>query len=178
MNTSLARLCCVGWVAGVLALALPAGGVRAATKLKAGDAFPDLNQFQLEGSLPEALKGKVVLVDFWASWCGPCKASFPVMEALHQKYGKDGLVIIAVNLDDKREQMQEFLTQHTASFPIVRDAAKKLVGAVNIGSMPSSFVVDRQGKIATVHSGFHGEETRKQYFAEIEALLKAPGPKE
>jgi thiol-disulfide isomerase/thioredoxin len=148
-------------------------GLHAATRLKAGDAFPELSQFQLEGQLPAATKGKVVLVDFWASWCGPCKASFPVMEELHQKFGKDGLLIIAINLDDKRDNMEVFLTQHSVSFAVVRDAAKKLVGAVNIPSMPASFVLDREGKVVAVHQGFHGDETRKQYLEEIQSLLKS-----
>jgi thiol-disulfide isomerase/thioredoxin len=157
---------------GQFSTTLPAAG-----KLKVGDAFPDLNQFQLEGQVPEATKGKVVLVDFWASWCAPCKGSFPVLEELHQKYGKDGLVIIAINLDDKREQMEEFLSKHAASFLILRDASKKLVGAVNISSMPSSFVLNREGRIVAVHQGFRGDETKKQYLGEIEALLKSPDPK-
>jgi thiol-disulfide isomerase/thioredoxin len=160
-----------------LALGWSGTNLHAASKLKAGDAFPELSQFQLEGHLPEATKGKVVLVDFWASWCAPCKASFPVMEELHQKFGKDGLLIIAINLDDKRDQMEEFLSKHPASFLIVRDASKKLVGAVNIPSMPASFILDRDGKVVSMHQGFHGDETRKQYRGEIEALLKASGPK-
>ena len=146
---------------------------RAGGKLKAGDPFPDLAHFQLEGQLPESAKRTVVLVDFWASWCGPCKASFPVMDELYKKYSKDGLVIIAVNLDDKRELMDDFLKKHPVTFPVVRDAGKKLVGAVSISSMPSSFVLDDHGRILSVHNGFHGQETEKQYVEEIERLLKS-----
>ncbi len=76
--------------------------------LKPGDPFPELGQFKLEGPLPADLAGKVVLVDFWASWCNPCKASFPAMEQLLERHGKDGLVIVAVNLDDKRADMEAF----------------------------------------------------------------------
>jgi thiol-disulfide isomerase/thioredoxin len=146
--------------------------VRAADALKAGDPFPDLGQFQLEGAMPESWKGKVVLLDFWASWCGPCKASFPVMEELYQKYGKGDFVIVAVNLDDKRALMEVFLKDHPVSFPVVRDATRKLVGVVNISSMPASFLLDREGRIVSVHRGFRGEETKKEYVREIEALLK------
>src|SRR5437870_4845046 len=85
--------------------------VAVATPLKQGDAFPDLAQYGLEGALPE-LKGKVVLVDFFASWCGPCKESFPIMQELHQKYADKGLVIVAINLDKKREDMDDFLRNH------------------------------------------------------------------
>jgi len=171
------RISLVKWHVGALAvLALSSGlgtlPALAADKLKVGDPFPDLAQYQLEGPLPEPWKGKVVLVDFWASWCGPCKASFPVMEELFNQYGKDGLLIIAVNLDDKREKMDAFLKEHPVSFLTVRDATKKLVGAVNIKSMPSSFILDRDGRIVALHNGFHGEETKKQYVQQLEALLK------
>ena len=165
---------------GAVALALGTSTTDsfAAGKLKAGDAFPDLSTFALEGSLPSGLKGSVVLVDFWASWCGPCKASFPVMEALHQKYSSQGLVIVAVNLDDKKAAMEDFLKGHPASFAVVRDAAKKLVAAAGISSMPSSFVLDGEGKVVSVRGGFHGDETAKQYAEEIERLLEARKAKE
>ncbi len=141
--------------------------------LKPGDPFPELGQFKLEGPLPADLAGKVVLVDFWASWCNPCKASFPAMEQLLERHGKDGLVIVAVNLDDKRADMEAFLKKNPVSFIVVRDAEKKLVSAVNIGSMPTSFLLDRAGKIRAVHNGFHGEETMNKYEQEITQLLAA-----
>jgi thiol-disulfide isomerase/thioredoxin len=142
-----------------------------AAPLKEGDAFPNLAQCGLEGTLPD-LSGKVVLVDFFASWCEPCKESFPVMEGLHQKYSSKGLVIVAVNLDKKKEDMEGFLKKHPASFTIVRDASNKLVGQVKIPTMPSSFLLDRGGKVHAFHHGFKGEETRNKYTEEIEALLK------
>lgn len=138
---------------------------------KPGDAFPDLSKYNLEGALPDT-KGKVVLVDFFASWCGPCKDSFPAMEELHQKYGDKGLVIIAVNLDKNKSDMEDFLKQHPAHFVIVRDAANKLVGEVKIPTMPSSFLLDKEGKVHAFHRGFKGDETKKKYVEEIESLLK------
>lgn len=137
---------------------------------KVGDTFPDLSKFGLEGALPD-LKGKVVIVDFFASWCEPCKESFPAMEELKQKYG-DKLVIIAVNVDKKKSDMEEFLKKHPATFTIVRDASNKLVNEVKIPTMPSSFVLDRSGKVHSFHRGFKGAETKKQYVDEIDALLK------
>ncbi len=157
---------------GVLSLCLAAGTALAADKgIKVGDPFPDLAGFQLEGKLPESLKGKVVIVDFWASWCGPCKESFPVMEDLQTKYGSKGLVVLAVNLDNDRPTMEDFLKKHPVSFTVVRDAAKKLVARADIKSMPSSFVLNAEGKVASVHKGFHGSETHKQYVKEVEELL-------
>lgn len=151
--------------AGLGACAL-GGGV------KPGESFPDLAAFKLEGKLPEATKGKVVLVDFWASWCEPCKQSFPVMEELHKRYAERGLVIIAVNVDENRPDMEAFLKKNIATFVVVRDANQKLVEKTGIATMPSSFLMDRDGKVRFVHTGFRGAETKKKYQEELELLLK------
>jgi thiol-disulfide isomerase/thioredoxin len=138
---------------------------------KEGDAFPDLSRFGLEGSAPD-VKGKIVLVDFFASWCEPCKDSFPAMEELKQKYGDKGLVIIAINVDKKKEDMDDFVKKHPVTFTILRDGSNKLVNEVKIPTMPSSFLLDRDGKVHSFHRGFKGAESKKKYAAEIEALLK------
>jgi len=140
--------------------------------VKVGSAFPDLKTFSLEGKLPENLEGKVVIVDFWASWCGPCGESFPAMDALQKKYGAQGLVIIAVNVDEKKSDMEDFLKDHAVSFTVVRDAKQKLVDKAGIGTMPSSFVLGTDGKVVFTHNGFHGGTTVKEYEKQIESLLK------
>jgi thiol-disulfide isomerase/thioredoxin len=150
--------------------------IASAAGVKVGDTFPDLASFKLEGKLPEVMQGKVVLVDFWASWCEPCKASFPVMEDLHKKYGPQGLVLIAVNVDEKRTDMEVFLKKNAASFALVRDAGQKLVEKTGIATMPSSFLIDREGRVRFAHSGFRGEETKRKYEQEIESLLKPQRP--
>jgi cytochrome c biogenesis protein CcmG/thiol:disulfide interchange protein DsbE len=156
-----------------LALVLSAGLlVSVLGAVKTGAPFPDLAGFKLEGKLPDTLKGKVVMVDFWASWCDPCKESFPVMEELHQRYGPRGLVIIAVNVDENRADMEAFLKKNTATFTVVRDAKQKLVEQTGIATMPSSFLIDRDGKVRFTHSGFRGAETKKKYEQEIESLLE------
>jgi len=160
---------------GLLAALQASAALSAPAALKPGDPFPALGRFGLEGTLPEC-KGKVVLVDFFASWCGPCKDSFPVMQEFHKQYADRGLVILAVNVDKKKEDMDGFLKKHPVDFCIVRDAANKLVSEVKIPTMPTSFLLDREGKVAAVHRGFKGEETRKQYAEEIEALLKGTKP--
>jgi thiol-disulfide isomerase/thioredoxin len=140
--------------------------------IKVGESFPDITAFQLEGKLPEVMRGKVVVVDFWASWCGPCKGSFPVLEELHKRYARQGLVVLGINLDETREAMQEFLAKHPVTFPVVRDQAQKMVKSVSIGTMPTSFLLDGEGKVRFIHTGFHGARTEKEYAQEIEELLK------
>jgi len=140
--------------------------------LKIGDAFPDLGSFSLEGQLPDGFKGKVVIVDFWASWCGPCKESFPAMNELQKEYADKGLVVLAVNEDEEKSDMQDFLKANVAAFAVVRDAKQKLVAVAGIQTMPSSFVLDNTGKVRFTHTGFHGAETRKEYEQQIESLLK------
>ena len=159
-------------LSGAFALGVCLAATAGGKGIKVGDSFPDLASFNLEGKMPADLKGKVVLVDFWASWCGPCKESFPVMNDLVEQFGKDGFVILAVNLDDDKAAMDDFLKEHKAGFTVVRDASKKLVSTVNIPSMPSSFLLGKDGKVAAAHKGFHGKETAKEYEKEIGDLLK------
>jgi thiol-disulfide isomerase/thioredoxin len=154
--------------------ALIAGTIfTASAALKVGDTLPDLSGFKLEGTLPESLKGKVVILDFWASWCGPCAESFPVMDELQKKYREQGLVILAVSVDEKAVKMETFLKKNPVSFAVVRDGEHKLVANVTPETMPTSFVIDREGKVRFIHNGFHGSTTRKQYVEQIESLLKA-----
>jgi thiol-disulfide isomerase/thioredoxin len=144
--------------------------------MKPFDTLPDLESFKLEGKLPAPLKGRVILLDFWASWCGPCRASFPVMEDLHKRYAGRGLVIVAVSVDEKREEMDRFLTTANVTFATLRDAGQKLVAYADIATMPTSFLIDRSGKIRYVHRGFRGDDTVKKYHDQIELLLKEPAP--
>ncbi len=138
---------------------------------KVGDAFPSLAQERLEGKLPE-LQGKVVLVDFWASWCGPCKASFPALKEIHEKYASQGFVIVAVSIDESKDDMLGFLKKTAVPFVAVRDAKGTLAEKLDIQSIPTSFLLDRSGKILMVHSGYGGDSTKKEYIQEIEAALK------
>lgn len=138
---------------------------------KEGTALPDLKKAGVEGTLP-AISGKVILVDFWASWCAPCKASFSALDALQNDYKDKGFIVLGINVDEKADDMRRFLEEHTVSFPVVRDARQNLVSAADVQSMPSSFLVDRRGRVRFVHTGFHGEATLKEYAKEIETLLK------
>lgn len=138
---------------------------------KAGDALPTLAPFGLEGPRPADLAGKVVLLDFWASWCGPCKASFPILEGLQKKYGTRGFTVLAINVDENAAKMDRFLADHPVSFPVLRDGQHKLVEAAGVEAMPSSFLFDRAGVIRFVHVGFKIESTPEALEKEIESLL-------
>ena len=142
----------------------------ARAELKKGDKIPDLSSYKLEGAVPK-LQGQVVLFDFWASWCDPCKASFPEMEKLHKAYASRGLTILAVSVDEKRANMERFLKANKITFATARDAEQKLVAAADVQTMPTSFLIDRSGKIRFIHNGFRGEQTVKEYRQEIEQLL-------
>ena len=150
--------------------------VASLANFKEGDALPDLASFELEGKLPASLKGQVILLDFWASWCGPCKSSFPVMESLAKEYSDRGLTIIAISVDEKRANMEEFLKSARVSFTVVGDMGHKLVSAADIRTMPTSFLIDRSGKIRFVHAGFDAEKTKSEYAKEIELLLREAKP--
>ena len=152
-----------------LVWALPNGW---SAPLAQGDKAPDLKSYELLGQLPATLQDKVVLLDFWASWCAPCKQSFPVMERLHQRYGKRGLVVIAVNVDEDAAEMQKFLRDRDVSFLIVRDARQKLVERCAIQTMPTSFLIDRSGVVKSVLNGFHKEKSEQELESQIQELLK------
>jgi thiol-disulfide isomerase/thioredoxin len=143
----------------------------AAADVKVGAPFPDLGEFGLEGSLPERA-GKVVLVDFWATWCGPCKASFPAYTTLQRELAERGFTIIAVSVDKQKGQYDEFVKKFAPAFPTVRDAAQKMAAAVKVPGMPTSYLIDRQGVLRSVHTGFHGDGTARDLRDEIIKLLE------
>jgi thiol-disulfide isomerase/thioredoxin len=151
-------------------LAASLGTARAS--LKVGDPLPDLAACQLAGQLPDLLAGKVVLLDFWASWCDSCADSLLILDDLQKKYGSASLVIIAVNVDDSQADMEKFLKLHPVSIATVRDARQILGDKVNVSVMPTAILFGRDGKAAYLHGSFHGSDTRAAYEQEISILLK------
>ncbi len=114
--------------------------------------------------------GKVVYVDFWASWCAPCRQSFPWMNNLHKQKARDGLVIIAVNVDQDLKLADQFIKQFNPAFSILFDSNGKLASSFNVAGMPSAYIIGRDGKIRFTHIGFHENKT-EQYEQEIQSLL-------
>jgi thiol-disulfide isomerase/thioredoxin len=140
-------------LAAVLAAPVPAGAVAV------GDPAPALALATADGRTVEigSLRGKAVWVDFWASWCGPCKRSFPWMNEMHAKYGGRGLEIVAVNVDKRREDAEKFLAVAPARFTVVYDPAGTAPAAWQVKAMPTSYLVDANGRVAFVESGFHDD---------------------
>ena len=149
-----------------LALASLLGGSVLAVEV--GQSAPD---FDLPGRLAAVklsdYKGKTVYLDFWASWCGPCKQSFPWMNEMQTRYSGQGLRVVGINVDQKTEDAKNFLKDTTASFDVAYDASGKTPKTYAIKGMPTSVLIGPDGKVLIVHSGFKDEQR-----AELEAQIK------
>ena len=99
-------------------------------------------------------RGRVVYLDFWASWCGPCKQSFPWMEAMKDAYAAKGLAVVAVDLDRDKSDANRFLSQFHPDFDVVYDPKGSLAEHYKVHGMPTSLVIDRTGKLRYTHVGF------------------------
>lgn len=156
--------------AALLLAALPL----ARADVKVGDSFPALaaaGLVPLSGGELAPTEGRVVLVDFWASWCAPCKASFPALAKLHQDYAARGLTIVAVGIDEKSPAAVAFVKKLAPPFLTVHDRAQKLVKQVAVPTMPTSYLIGRDGRVRYLHEGFHGDATDRDLRKEIDTLL-------
>jgi thiol-disulfide isomerase/thioredoxin len=156
----------VGWAGAALALAR--------ADLKPGAPFPADWTSGLTGAARPDLAGKIILVDFCASWCAPCKASFPVYDRLQADYAGRGLAIVAVSVDEDPAAYAAFVRRLHPTFPVLLDSAQRLVGAVQVPTMPTSYLLDRTGRVRYVHRGFHGASTERELRQHVEALLAEP----
>ncbi|ACV25685.1 TlpA disulfide reductase family protein [Kangiella koreensis] len=151
----------------LLLLAVSSLGSSIATANDAGQNNDLLEQLNLE-----QYHGKVVYVDFWASWCGPCRQSFPVMNELQKTYGEDNFVIIAINEDSEPGAAKQFLEQYPASFTIFYDQDGELAKYFKVDAMPTSYLLDQAGTAKYRHRGFHQKDVAKLE-QQIETLLSA-----
>jgi thiol-disulfide isomerase/thioredoxin len=133
---------------------------------------PDVT-LQTEQGAPVQLatfKGKVVLVDFWASWCPPCKTSFPALDALSREFEPRGLTVLAVNLDERRKDADGFLSAHPHTMPVFFDPGGGAPASFGVKGMPTSFLIDRAGIIRFTHMGYSAS-IGQQYRREIDLLV-------
>ncbi len=115
----------------------------------------------------DSLRGKVVLVDFWASWCVPCERSFPWMSTLRESLAPQGFEVVAINLDKELPAVDQFLARHPVGFVIAFDPDGKTAEAYQVAAMPTSFVIDRSGQVVLSHRGFDPKKT-----AELETAIR------
>jgi thiol-disulfide isomerase/thioredoxin len=120
----------------------------------------------------ETLRGQVVYVDFWASWCGPCRRSFPWMNEMQRRYGGRGLAIVAINVDRNAVDAARFLERNPAQFAVAYDHAGATPLAYAVQGMPSSYLIDSRGKVVEVEQGFR-DERKAALEQRIQALLAA-----
>jgi len=146
-----------------------------ASAVAIGDPAPPLSLPDAKGATVSlaSLKGKVVYVDFWASWCAPCRRSFPWMGEMQQKYGPKGFVVLAVNVDKKRSDADRFLAVTPGAFTIVFDPTGATPTAWDVKGMPTSFVVDRQGRVVNIDAGFR-DDMKPALEAKLQAVLDKP----
>ena len=123
-----------------------------------------------------AYRGKVVYVDFWASWCGPCRQSFPWLDELVRRYGDKNLVVIGVNVDQDRAKADRFLDEVHADFPILYDPHGEIATLYKVTGMPSAVIIDRAGQLRFQHSGFSVKK-RDEYEDQIQGLVNEPAAK-
>jgi thiol-disulfide isomerase/thioredoxin len=118
-----------------------------------------------------SLKGKVVLLDIWASWCAPCKAAFPNYDDLHTRFRDRGFHVLAVNVDEQRKDADRFLAGRRPALQVVFDPQGRAPAALRVKGMPTSFLIDRRGQLRYVHEGFT-DASLALYRREILALLE------
>jgi peroxiredoxin len=116
-------------------------------------------------------KGQVVMLNFWASWCGPCRQEMPLLESIYQKYNKLGFTMLGVNVEPDSNAANEWLKQTPVSFPILYDKESKVSKAYDVATMPSTVIIDRAGKVRVLHRGYKpGDEN--DYLDSIRQLIR------
>jgi thiol-disulfide isomerase/thioredoxin len=158
-----------------LLLALATGAADAA---RVGDPMPGFELPRADGRVLAAadLAGKVVLVDFWASWCAPCRKSFPFLGELQQRHAGDGFVVLGINVDEERSEADRFLAAVPAAFEIVFDPEGASPKAFAVKAMPSSYLVGRDGRIVQVNLGFREQDKAGLASAVRELLAEEAAP--
>jgi thiol-disulfide isomerase/thioredoxin len=154
-------------IAAALAVALPAlaipGGSTAPTFILASSGGGEVSLAQY--------KGQVVMINFWASWCGPCRQEMPLLESIYRKYKQMGFTLLGVNVEPDSQAANEWLKQTPVSFPILYDKDSKVSKLYEVAGMPSTVLIDRGGKLRMLHRGYKsGDEN--EYLDSIRSLIR------
>jgi peroxiredoxin len=161
-----------GWLAGVVAVGVCLPVLAAAgDAVEVGEPAPNFALKTLGGEnlrLSE-YRGRVVLVNFWASWCGPCREQLPALQELHDRYERAGLKVLAVNVEEDRGEAVAAAGGYT--FPVLLDAEHRVSRRYDIGSMPVTLLIDRDGVLRYAHRGKRGSDNR-DYREELRGLLR------
>jgi peroxiredoxin len=163
------------WLSSAAAGALLLLCAGPAAALQVGDKAPQFAARALDGSESLSLarfRGKVVYLDFWASWCGPCAKSLPVLEKLRQEFPAEQFQVLAINVDKDVELARKFIKPYSVGYPSASDPEGRLPEVFGIPTMPTSFLIDRNGVIQYVHPGFRegdAEELRSRIRSLVEA---------
>jgi len=154
-------------VAAALALSLPA---LAGTSSGPAPAFTLGSRGGQDVSLAQ-YKGQVVMINFWASWCGPCRQEMPLLESIYKKYNKMGFTLLGVNVEPDSQAANEWLKATPVSFPILYDKDSKVSKLYDVAGMPSTVIIDRNGNLRVLHRGYKpGDEN--EYLDSIRTLIR------
>lgn len=117
------------------------------------------------------LKGKVVMLNFWASWCGPCRQEMPLLEQMHKRYSALGFTLVGVNVDANSKDAEDWLSKTPVSFPVLFDRESKVSKLYDVSAMPSTVFIDRKGNVRSLHRGYKaGDENG--YLDQVRALIR------
>ena len=161
-------------LAGTAAAGMAGIGVAAAVApLATGAPAP---AFQLDSSDGKAvdlgsLRGKVVMINFWASWCGPCRKEMPILEQLNKQYRGKGLTLIGVNVEPDSRAAMTWLKETPVSFPILFDTESKVSKLYQVAGMPNTVIVDRKGTVRYIHRGYQAG-AENEYLDQIRQLIR------
>ena len=119
------------------------------------------------------LRGQVVMINFWASWCGPCRQEFPALDQIYAKYKPMGFTLVGINVESEKSDAERFLGTQKVSFPILFDPDNKVSGDFGVKAMPTTVLVDRQGRVRWQHMAYKpGDEVK--YIEQVRAALREP----
>jgi thiol-disulfide isomerase/thioredoxin len=156
----IASLAALAWAAPATDTAVPAPSFSLASRTGGQVSLADL-------------RGQVVMINFWASWCGPCRQEFPALEQIYARYRPMGFTLVAINVESDQADAEKFLAATPASFPILFDPDNTVSGSYGVTAMPTTVLLDRQGRVRWLHRAYQpGDEAK--YIEQVRAALREP----